>query len=368
MKKESKAHLRVCKYRAKKRPADRKLRKETLRKRTLTWGTVRRAQIPSQRIAGTLYPPAEFCLVINYSEVVKFLAEIRALPVRPTRTAKHEFHCVDLSTIRYLEPSAAVCLVAELDRWQRLSGRPLQARTLNNWDPEVRRLLSAVGFFKLLGTTIPPHASVGLPASERVWFEFSSHTVTDGKAAKALRQKMQASFGSLKKLKLHLYGPLIEAIKNAVEHAYPPGFLSDTESNRIGQRWWMLGAVDRVRLTVSISILDVGVSIPRSLPGSSLWSSIAGALLPGYDSDDKRLLSAFEYGRSRTHLPERGKGLPQIIALVDQHPDNHVRVYSRRGFYHASGTRPGVSTLHGLPFSGTLIHWELALPTDAQDA
>ena len=71
-----------------------------------------------------------------------------------------------------------------------------------------------------------------------------------------------------------------------------------------------------------------------------------------------------QYGKTRTGQSERGKGLAEITGLAERHPDNHVRIYSRQGFYHAVGQETRAVETRSLPLLGTLIQWDLQVPRD----
>jgi hypothetical protein len=183
--------------------------------------------------------------------------------------------------------------------------------------------------------------------------------------AKRLRGRLEKHIGSLgNDLRTALYRPLIEAMKNAVEHAYPPGDTPEKESMAIGARWWMFGVAEKgQRRRIKVIILDQGITIPVSLPSSWMWKMISPIILSLGDGDSQRIATASEYGRSRHGSQQhRGKGLHDIIDLANQHPENRLRIISRHGYCTVASNSAMVRQDRLEPLNGTLIEWDLNLP------
>ena len=84
-------------------------------------------------------------------------------------------------------------------------------------------------------------------------------------------------------------------------------------------------------------------------------------MLPGFDPDDGQMIkAAVELGRTRTDADNRGKGLLDLLKLIDTVGGGSLQIFSRRGVYkytHNSET----FTNDGNSIEGTLIKWELPL-------
>ena len=303
--------------------------------------------------------PENFGLETDYDGVISFLHKLREEIKPGTRRQV----IADMRSVRVMSPAAALCLASEFDRWQRIVGKKLQPLTVSSWDRKVLRHLFSMGLFELLGTRIAPHLRASPSDDIPIWLKFSSQTVIDGSIPKHLRKKIEQALGSLGNLRQPLYGPLLEAIKNAVEHAYPDGSLDDYGKSRLGPRWWMLGVAEPAKRRIGVIVLDQGITIPGSLPSSGMWRQLQKVLGTSGDGDKDRIAAAVEYGKTRTRLDERGKGLSEIIGLAARDPSNHVRIYSRNGFYQATGSMPGTVEARALPLAGTLIQWDLQVPT-----
>jgi hypothetical protein len=304
----------------------------------------------------TIEPPEDFSFSSNYEAVVTYLDQIRKEIGQkgPIKTV-----VADLKTIKTLCPSAAICLVAELERWQKISRKRLYPKTVASWDSQVRSNLYAMGFFQLLGTRLPNELRRQRSENLPIWLPFSSAVLVDGGIPKQLRRRIERALGSLGGLRMALYTPLIEAIKNAVEHAYAGDEVPDEVKQRVGHRWWLLGVADPAARKITIVLYDQGITIPASLPRSFVWDRILPILKAKGGSDNAQIEAAIEYGRSRTQQTERGKGLSDIVALAAQHRDNHVEIYSRLGRYHAIGSKQQDVDPSPVPLNGTLIRWDI---------
>ena len=305
----------------------------------------------------------------NYDGVAKFLCDLREVTSRRHVSrpipAERRPLLVEMKSIRELGPAAALALVAELDRWQHLSGRLLRPNTVPQWDPGVRGRLASMGFFNLLRTKVAAEwlYTPGEKDSQ-YWLPFTSGLSADGQLAAALRVGFEEQLG-LKTPRMPLYRSLVEAMKNAVEHAYPNGH--GLNVGRMGNRWWMFGIADSEPRMIKVVFLDQGISIPASLPRSWLWEQIGpsldGAGLTQFDGS--RIASAMMLGRSRHKDAQgRGKGLADIARLTTLHPKNRIRIISRRGYYSHVGNETPLQESRSEPLQGTLLEWHLHLAED----
>jgi hypothetical protein len=296
----------------------------------------------------------------NDASTSRFLGRIRR-EIDVTLKQKNNL-IVDPASIHRINPAAALCLLAEFDRWQRLRDRgPLYATTVNAWNREVTRRLADMGFFELLGTEVPARLRLGGAGAAR-FIRFISNDSVDPESARAFRLLVGEPLMQPSEMSLGLYRSLSEAIANAVEHAYPASYLPP---ETVGRRWWLTGSVNATGSRLRVVVLDHGVSIPASLPQTKRGIAILERLRlrsPGEALDDGLLIeAAMEYGRSSSEQPQRGKGLEDILGLARADPTNRLRVISRRGRYVWKNDR-GHAFTQRYPLNGTLIEWDLALP------
>ena len=226
--------------------------------------------------------------------VVTFLQSIRHEILERYRLGsptRHRAMTVDLTPVRELDLGGALTLVAELDRWQRYVGKRLSPTTIANWEKDVRDKLIMLGFFALLKTRTPPTLR---GAQSDIWIPFTSGVFTIGGAARRLRIKLEQHFGGSIGMRGEIYASLVEAMKNAFQHAYPDDFMSARFARLVGRRWWMTGMVSKQRRQVQLAFLDQGITIPGSLPNSWMWPNIEPAIRRAGDSDAARIVQAMQ--------------------------------------------------------------------------
>lgn len=117
-----------------------------------------------------------------------------------------------------------------------------------------------------------------------------------------------------------LYASLIEMMGNTKEHAY-------AEDENLDKKWQLV--VKNTINGINLFFLDTGRGIPGTVKRTK--SEIIRNLIPiGFNLKDSHLLkSAFEGNfRTRTNLPYRGNGLPQIYKLLSGDNVKFARVFT----------------------------------------
>lgn len=354
-----KRSLRYARFLAKKavaEPLKLKKRRRNLLARLAETGSMRSApSIHSDAI--TINAPEELSFSQNFSEVTRFLEILRAESSANSRKKLH----IELKNVKFLAPAAALALVAELDRWQRLKRIVLRPTSVGQWNPVVRSHLASMGFFNLLGTPGFRKKNTEFSNKMEYWFPFLSSFIIDGAMAKRFRGKLEKKIGVFdEKIRAALYRPIIEAMKNAIEHAYPTEFDDENMVSRIGRRWWLFGTTDKDNELIKIIFLDQGITIPRSLPNSWMWTNIFQSLKTTDDSE--RIVAAAEYGKSRhAGQSHRGKGLHNIVELASANTGSSLRIISRHGYCSIRAGENFQSKNYAEKLNGTLIEWKLNL-------
>jgi hypothetical protein len=295
----------------------------------------------------------------NTKATLAFLERIR---VEADRRVRGRRITADLSTIRDIDLSAALALVAEFDRWQRKHNTRLKPHALDQWNDDVRRKLGMLGFFDLLNVELPKRHLV---SPNYAWIPFTSDVRTVGKAILLLRTRLERHLGRRIPIGRELYGSLVEAMKNAFQHAYPSG-TSSIDYGRIGKRWWMAGQVDLTDGEVKFAFLDQGVTIPYSLETSWMWDDISADI--DIPSDALRVAAAVKYGNSRLKGEDhRGKGFSDILWPASMCERNVVRILSRNCYAVKRGQRQLVAIDMDFTYPGTLIEWEAFPDTSVRE-
>jgi len=111
---------------------------------------------------------------------------------------------------------------------------------------------------------------------------------------------------------------------------------------------------------------DQGVGIPATLQEATYREFLQSVFSSWTDSE--KIKAAMVIGRSSSEMPERGKGLQNLIEFAQTYSDGRLSIYSLQGMYQMLFKRVnGVHTERSLQkdFSttvgGTLIEWRVKL-------
>lgn len=301
-----------------------------------------------------------------FEETVAFLDHLRDVTLARGRRRYRIY--VDLTPIQHLSVPCAIVLAAEFHRWSLIQNFRMTVRDAHKWHPGVRNLLSDLGVFRLL--RIPP-------VSSQIDFEnitltpLSSGVRTDGKKLDGLQAQFENVLENFTK-NPQMYAGLMEAVENAISHAYPPDY--EPRHRFAGHRWWAASSIDTTKGALRFFVFDQGAGIPHTLPSSTLWESLRtriAQLTQGIVSNDSQMLkAALEVGRTRTEKEYRGLGLRRMADVVANAPSAYMRILSGKGemVYNGDGT---IETHdHGRHIGGTLIEWSMsadAFTSDQED-
>ncbi|MFC0988605.1 hypothetical protein ACFGY4_02975 [Pasteurella multocida] len=214
---------------------------------------------------------------------------------------------------------------------------------------DVDAVFCHIGLYKLLGFN---YTSSSSQENVKCWYFIQSDNVS-GKITEPLLRE-------LNKMGIKdIYSSYIEAISNAVEHAYD----ENIPTKRIFpiKRWWMLMAVLEGKL--SIFICDLGHGIPNTLEKTQkepllkrLWQRLQ---LSGKPTEDSLCIKASTLIKeTRTELQHRGKGGEDIRSFIDKTPNSKLIIRSNRGMYVYNGKdRHEVLKESVYSLNGTVVQW-----------
>lgn len=302
-----------------------------------------------------IVPPSNFSLRQNYDQVAGFFSHLRSLVYNDLIFSRQPFG-IEFSALKSLAPGAALMLAGELYRIQRFLGLRFSAVRQDEWNPSVRKLLHELGLFDLLATPNVQRSFLPPREDDVDIIKFSVDTEVTGEKCGHLLDCLSEIAGIIP-AENFIYDGLIEALKNSKHHAYSEkGQWFGVEQGT----WFMTGSYDRSKKRLTAAVLDLGVGIPHTLPRSGIWEHLRPLLSLGLKSDDGNMIAAaMEYGRTRTTLKERGRGLPIIMRLLDHHK-GYLRIVSGRGeAMYDSLTKTIQATSHHESLGGTLIEWSI---------
>ncbi|TRO95361.1 ATP-binding protein [Glycocaulis profundi] len=304
--------------------------------------------------------PSILSLRHNYKEVVEFLDEFHSLILSDRRKVH-----VDFNKVRAISSGASLVLVAELDRWRKLYNFRPAAPYLEKWDEGVRRSFEQMGLFEILEVVNTP--TYNLEASdERTFIKYSTGQRVLGESAKKLKEVV-SDLAEIEFMNKSMYDAIVEAMQNAIHHAYNEE--TKRSSIKLDSHWWMSGVFFGRDRRLHISFYDLGVGIPSALPArfgvEAIQEFLAG--LGWASTDANKIYAAMELGRSGTGQKHRGKGLPQMRDFVDKFSPGSLRIISGHGELCYDSDENGVGayrrTTHARPLEGTLIQWDIQLPS-----
>ncbi|MEO2266492.1 hypothetical protein V1358_03985 [Pseudoalteromonas sp. YIC-656] len=244
--------------------------------------------------------------------------------------------------------------------------RPPNTRSKNETERTnvVHAVLERIGFYRIL--RLGPFKTKSFPHVDN-WYIGSSDQVEGESLSDAI--KITGDLGVKTK---ELYRSGIEAISNAVEHAYSN--LIPTRKLFPVKKWWIFVGIINSQLI--ILVCDRGHGIPNTLPytqSESLLKQITQTLKNFYkDKKNQSPVSgdAFQIHAStlvketRTKMTHRGKGGQDIKSFVTAHDGAQLIIFSNKGTYQYKGkgskyVELGYNNHHSI--GGTVIQWSIPI-------
>lgn len=297
-----------------------------------------------------IFPPDNMSLYDNHDRTCDFLNITRG---RSPRRRYFTFN-----RIRSLTPETALVMAAAFDRLrilnERIKSAPIETK---RWHPHVRKhflqlgLAELLGFDRrLLGRVKADSGVIYFPFKRAVYSQSQSLSTVD--VYKQLKGDLRDIITPIEDaLVTYLFEAFTEAADNALEHAYDDTMADGTF---IPGGWWTSGAYDTRKKRLFLSVYDQGVGIPNTIIRK------LQKFLP--KSDSHSILTAVEYGKTRTKKKGRGKGFKNMQNLIDVFGNGELRVYSGRGIaIYKDKVWTGKDFHRSL--EGTLISWQVDLDT-----
>lgn len=239
-------------------------------------------------------------------------------------------------------------------------------------DVVVEQVLLQTGVARLLGYR-KPYQTECFHESVKYW-HCASGCQVDAQQAQTVFEGIQGTLTD--ELNRSVYTGITEAMTNCHHHAY-----DDTNTPAHLRKWWLFSR--EYEQSLQVVFCDLGIGIPKSLFAEDesvaetwfeqLKSWLKEQIKQGKaDSDALKIKAAIEIGRSRTKLHNRGKGLQQMVQILDRLSDNRatVKIISGNGVYERMPRRDGRVTDKLFPLSlerkfrakGTMVYWQIPLP------
>ena len=289
--------------------------------------------------------PEKFCLD-NYVQTVEAISEVRESIIR-------EKIYINFDTIREIDTATAMMLAAELEVMKITYKVSQMIAHDSHWDPKVRALLVQMGFLELL-SAIPEISSHTEPSKNKIFVKFRSGHKLIGDSVVQILENLQKNItaGELSDdLLLHLCVGISEAITNSYQHAYR----GDDRNERIKlNRWWISASIDKQTKEIQVVCYDRGATIPKTIK-SSLFPIL---------SEDEIIFTTIKEQKSSTKSKNRGKGLSELLHLIDENKQGTLRIYSGKGMVEfkrsrKKGENTDISRELPRKMQGTLVEWSI---------
>ena len=280
-------------------------------------------------------------------ELLKFLSKLRNLVVQKGKATR-----INFSGTRKMIADGTLLFTAELRRILRLSMARVPISCIGPRNQKVAQVLSQIGVFALLryrGKVRPSLPDV-------VNWRFATG---NGVVGNKYDDVLGAYDGILaESLSQGLYVGLVEAMTNSHHHAYIARRGDGLGIENEPRDWWMFTQERDGNL--SVVFCDLGVGIPETLPRTrpSLWQSLTDRLSGRRMSDGTIIYEAILDSRSRTGASYRGRGLRQLVDVIQKVPVGKLMIFSNGGLYTCIG---GIEKHFDFKDSilGTLIIWNV---------
>ena len=314
-----------------------------------------RGQVPARvSKAPKLSAPAVFDIEVpaNQSELLRFLRTLREITIKRQRSV-----VIDFSRTERMVSSGTLLFLAEVKRIVALNNGRRSIRIRKVPDSKVGEVLHQIGFYDAIGR----RSSVAPTAEDVIHWRAIAGRGADGEKAdnlvQTVRDRLPATLGS------PMYDGLVEAMTNSAQHAYLRPRRDGLRARGSGE-WWMFAKEQDGQ--VSVVFCDLGIGIPNSLPLTQEPGTVrelmarlgraSGALY----TDADLVGAAVEIGRSRVRQAHRGKGLRDIVDVIDTAHNGMLRIFSNAGCY-TYRVRDGVASRDYRNYRhsilGTLIQW-----------
>lgn len=264
---------------------------------------------------------------------------------------------INFDDVEILHPCGTLLFVAEIER---LLGEPECAAKLQCTYPTndvVEQLFQHIGLLQKLG--LQPRIERIEAENVVVWLYEVGHEDNLNSIMGALPELLKTSGN--KALRMAVTSGMTEAVANSAEHAYIHR-RKDGTNLKVPHDWWIFARQEDE--DISVSICDLGIGIPRSLP-QTFPEELATFLKTraGRKKMDHQMIElALKVGRTRTNKSYRGQGLKDILRVVMEQKVGQLKIYSNKGVYMFNGKTGYMNSYsEASNIMGTLVQWKIPL-------
>jgi hypothetical protein len=248
---------------------------------------------------------------------------------------------LDFSKVERLYPCGLLILMGWVTEWTKDFPRKISAKYPKN--DLVEQMLQRVAVLEQLG--LPPRKQTVDHDDVKRWHYFHGKNA-DATPLEPFFEELKVLLGEEKQVGLG--NCITEAMINVGHHAY-----------KNGGPWWSFATISKN--TIFIGLYDRGESVPATLLSKPLISDYLTAKMWFEERGDGQLITAAVGGRTRTQLPYRGKGLPEMLEFTKSSPDSELGIFSRYGYFVYDDQKLESTGRLSSLIKGTLVLWKLNL-------
>ncbi|WP_019556514.1 hypothetical protein [Thiomicrorhabdus arctica] len=289
-----------------------------------------------------------------HNKTIAFFSKIKKLTVQ-----KRKRIFISFKDVKYMESTATLMLIAEIERIQYLTNSSYIKGCLPTEDIPAQ-VFCKTGLSRLLGINTKVDIN-----HKTVTYWNNYLTGTDATVINAAKELEKINLKP--KYRSAFFNGISEAITNACMHAYKNTKTKKEIPERADgypfsdHKWWMFTGCNEERLT--LVICDLGQGIPESLKNRNDFSFIKKVIskLDG-GKESKVIKTSMEVGSSSSDLAHRGKGMAQLKEAIDIMQDGSLSILSNKGLYtYSASKKEKFSTDLKHSIMGTIISWSAPL-------
>lgn len=249
---------------------------------------------------------------------------------------------LDFSAVERLFPCGMLILMGWVDEWtQRYPGRVTGVYPSNDLVEQMLQQVQILTKLGLANRTKVDHVDVTR------WHYFSG-TDADATPMEPFMQQLRHLLGEERQLGLG--SSVTEAMINVRHHAY---------IGKVDGPWWIFATISQKMVFVAIH--DRGESVPQTLLSKPTVVDYLTGRRWFQGWGDGSLIASAIGGRTKTQLPYRGKGLPEMLEFTKSCSNGELGIFSRKGFFRYWGDDCETFGRLTTPIQGTLVIWMLNL-------
>jgi hypothetical protein len=265
----------------------------------------------------------------------------------------HERVHLSFNRVTLAYPCGTLLFRAKLDTWIKKYPNRLYGRYPT--DAVVEELFQHIGVLGLLNLK---HRKAAITHDQVMHWHFHSGAIMDPAIYKDLTLSLRDRIVHPQR---ELFADCLnEAVYNTVNHAYD--FEVEGLPEPSLRNWWIFSLVKSGMVTVVV--LDLGVSIPRSLLQRPEWKDYARLR----NRDGQLIEAAACSPRTSTKLAHRGKGLPEMLEFSENLSSGALQILSRKGvFSFDARTQTMIRDKYHRAIPGTIVMWQIPIAGDGND-